>query len=185
METPGQPRRANEWVLRDWAITDGVKSTTRYRKGIPGRRGAARRAHNNGVRAHHPSNLRPHNSQSARASSGRKGGLSASRAKAAASREKLRLQQRYSARYSAVHEMHLPSSYHAVPSYYGRYGGDYGQGLKDETAAAGPSTDGGGGDMLFPSHGMMGAALATTDNSQPYYPNYVTTTPASVLDGAR
>lgn len=169
METPGQPRRANEWVLRDWAITDGVKSTTRYRKGISGRRGAAGRSHNNGVRAHHhSSNMRSHNSQSARASSGRKGGLSASRVK------KLRLQQQYSTRYSAVHEMHLPSSFHAAPSYYGRYGGDYSQGIKDE-AAAGPSTD--GGDMLFPSHGLMAAGLAT-DNSQPYYPNYVTT-PAS------
>lgn len=174
METPGQPRRANEWVLRDWAITDGVKSTTRYRKGIPGRRGGAGRSHNNGGRGHHHSNIRSHNSQSNRASSGRKGGLSASRVKAAASREKLRLQQRYSARYSAVHEMHLPSSYHAVPSYYERYSGDYSQGLKEETAA-GPSMD--GGDMLFPSHGMMAAGLAT-DNSQPYYQNYVTT-PAS------
>ena len=172
MEPPGQPRRANEWVLRDWAITDGVKSTTRYRKGVPGRRGAAARSQNNGMRAHHH-NSRSHNSHSARASSGRKGGLSASKTKAAANREKLRLQQRHNARYSAVHEMHLPSSYHPVPSYYGRYGSDYGQGLKEE--AAGPSTD--GGDMLFPSHGMMGAELAASSNP-PYYQNYVTA-PAS------
>lgn len=170
VETPGQPRRANEWVLRSWAITDGVKSTTRYRKGVPGRRGAAGRSHNNGVRAHH--SIRYHDRNSARASSGRKGGLSASKAKAAASREKLRLQQRYTARYSEVHRM-LPSSYHPVPSYYERYSGDYGQGIKQETTL--PSTD--SSDMMFPSHGMMGAGLAT-DNSQPYYQNYVTA-PAS------
>ncbi|KAI5927314.1 hypothetical protein F4810DRAFT_706684 [Camillea tinctor] len=74
--TPGDPlidpdvKKSTEWVLQDWAVRDGVQSTTRYRKGNPGRRAGG-------------SHGRLHGNPSARASSGRKGGLSASRARAA------------------------------------------------------------------------------------------------------
>ncbi|KAI1503019.1 hypothetical protein F5X99DRAFT_407577 [Biscogniauxia marginata] len=67
----GEPKKSTEWVLEDWAVRDGVQSTTRYRKGNPSRRAGA------------GSHLRLHGNPSARASSGRKGGLSASRARAA------------------------------------------------------------------------------------------------------
>ncbi|CAJ2500644.1 Uu.00g034970.m01.CDS01 [Anthostomella pinea] len=71
---PGETKKSTEWVLEDWAVTDGVQSTTRYRKGNPSRRGGP------------GSHGRSHGNPSARASSGRKGGITASKTKAAASR---------------------------------------------------------------------------------------------------
>ncbi|KAK8058238.1 hypothetical protein PG994_008686, partial [Apiospora phragmitis] len=74
-------KRSNEWVLADWAIRDGVQSTTRYRKAnSTSRRGASSRAQ------------QPQGVVSARAASGRKGGLTASKTKAAHNRALLRQQ---------------------------------------------------------------------------------------------
>ncbi|KAI8624782.1 hypothetical protein F5Y19DRAFT_480274 [Xylariaceae sp. FL1651] len=72
-----ETKKSTEWVLEDWAVRQGVQSTTRYRKGNPSRRG--------GSAAHH----RAHGNISARASSGRKGGISASKTKAAATRRSM------------------------------------------------------------------------------------------------
>ncbi|KAH9894517.1 hypothetical protein F4778DRAFT_278242 [Xylariomycetidae sp. FL2044] len=62
-------KKISEWTLMHWAI-NGVQSTTRYRKAKPGRRAGA------GGRAR----------QSARANSGRRGGITASKTRAAATR---------------------------------------------------------------------------------------------------
>ncbi|KAL7620748.1 hypothetical protein AAE478_009746 [Parahypoxylon ruwenzoriense] len=71
----GEAKKSTEWVLEDWAV-HGVQSTTRYRsKGTSNRRGGAPGSH-----ARAQSNL------SGRANSGRKGGLCASKSKAAATR---------------------------------------------------------------------------------------------------
>ncbi|ETS85058.1 hypothetical protein PFICI_03083 [Pestalotiopsis fici W106-1] len=71
----GTPRRSTEWILQDWAVRDGVQSTTRYRpRNNPGRRSTGAHRSNRG---HHVS---------ARATSGRRGGITASRTRLAASR---------------------------------------------------------------------------------------------------
>ncbi|KAJ2980018.1 hypothetical protein NUW58_g7056 [Xylaria curta] len=69
-ECPGdtdEGKKNSEWVLADWAVRDGVQSTTRYRKGNPSRR--------NGSSAHH----RPHGNNLSRASPSRKGSVSKNR----------------------------------------------------------------------------------------------------------
>ncbi|KAK7967678.1 forkhead domain-containing protein [Apiospora aurea] len=78
----GGPKRSNEWVLTEWAAREGVQSTTRYRhsKSNTGRRGPSSRSH------------QQQGSVSARAASGRKGGLTASKTKAANNRALLRRQ---------------------------------------------------------------------------------------------
>ncbi|KAH6657061.1 hypothetical protein BKA67DRAFT_178763 [Truncatella angustata] len=78
----GEPKKTSEWLLQGWAVTEGVQSTTRYRKSNPSRRGGSNSQRLPGN--HHPS---------ARASSGRKGGNAASRTRSAASRTALRRQQ--------------------------------------------------------------------------------------------
>jgi len=57
-------KKSTEWVLEDFAIKDGVQSTTRYRKGTGSKKF-----------------LRSENPAPARQSSGRKGGISASKGK--------------------------------------------------------------------------------------------------------
>ncbi|RYP08724.1 hypothetical protein DL764_001744 [Monosporascus ibericus] len=71
-----ETKKNTEWVLEDWAVTKGVQSTTRYRKGNNSRRGGS-------------GHQRVHGNLSARASSGRKGGITASKTKAAATRKAL------------------------------------------------------------------------------------------------
>ncbi|KAK9420796.1 hypothetical protein SUNI508_00887 [Seiridium unicorne] len=77
-------KKPSEWVLEDWAVKDGVQSTTRYRKTTPSRRGgsASHRSQHN-----HP--------MTARASSGRKGGIKASKTRSAAQRATLQRQHQY------------------------------------------------------------------------------------------
>lgn len=72
-----ESKKNTEWYLTDWAIRDGVQSTTRYRKDNNNRRGGSRNPRHEG------------GNPSARASSGRKGGITASRTKAAASKKAL------------------------------------------------------------------------------------------------
>lgn len=67
----------------DWAAENGVRSTTFYRKGNNNRRGGA-------GNPRRQTNTQP---QSARATSGRKGGITASRTRSAISRAALRKQQ--------------------------------------------------------------------------------------------
>lgn len=70
---PTDSKRSTEWVLADWAIKDGVQSTTRYRKGNPTR-----------SRAPPPpqGGIQQTGGQiSTRAISGRRGGNAASRAR--------------------------------------------------------------------------------------------------------
>ncbi|KAI1121290.1 hypothetical protein F5Y10DRAFT_288670 [Nemania abortiva] len=61
---PQETKKSTEWMIAEWAIEKGVQSTTRYRKVVPPRR-CASSAH--------------HGSASARASSGRRGGLNTSK----------------------------------------------------------------------------------------------------------
>ncbi|KAI1433922.1 hypothetical protein GGR50DRAFT_704954 [Xylaria sp. CBS 124048] len=71
---PQETKKSTEWVLQDWAVRDGVQSTTRYRKGNPGRRAA-------------PSMYqRAQSNIASRTSSGRKGAPSASKPKTAGAR---------------------------------------------------------------------------------------------------
>ncbi|KAI1827199.1 hypothetical protein F4861DRAFT_436654 [Xylaria intraflava] len=70
-----ETKKSTEWVLQDWAIRDGVQSTTRYRRGNPNRRG--------GSASHHRSQG---SSNTARASSGRRGGISSSKNKSVGAR---------------------------------------------------------------------------------------------------
>ncbi|KAI1371795.1 hypothetical protein F4677DRAFT_281508 [Hypoxylon crocopeplum] len=73
-DDPGSAKRATEWFLEDWAI-NGVQSTTRYRsKGTSSRRGP-------GIQKKPRANL------SGRANSGRKGGLSTSKARSEATKK--------------------------------------------------------------------------------------------------
>ncbi|KAI1384174.1 uncharacterized protein F4822DRAFT_434114 [Hypoxylon trugodes] len=72
----GESKKASVWVLEPWAV-GGVQSTTRYRsKPTSSRRGGGAGHHGRGIHAR----------LSGRAHSGRKGGQSASRSKAAAMR---------------------------------------------------------------------------------------------------
>ncbi|KAL7927240.1 hypothetical protein ACQKWADRAFT_101725 [Trichoderma austrokoningii] len=66
----GEVKRANEWILEDWAVRDGVQSTTRYRKGNSGRRSSRRSSSLLDMR------INQRNS-SVRALSGQKGGCAA------------------------------------------------------------------------------------------------------------
>jgi hypothetical protein len=63
--TTEEPKRVNEWVLEEWAIRDGVQSTTRYRKGTYSKRGTPQGKPTPGWSAEHSEK---------RALSGRKGG---------------------------------------------------------------------------------------------------------------
>jgi len=64
-KTPGdETKKSTEWVLEDFAIKDGVQSTTRYRKGTGAKKF-----------------IKSENPQPARQTSGRKGGISASKNK--------------------------------------------------------------------------------------------------------
>ncbi|KAH8813088.1 hypothetical protein F5884DRAFT_323150 [Xylogone sp. PMI_703] len=64
MATGSETKKSTEWVLADFAIRDGVQSTTRYRKGATGK---------HSTRSRHPI--------PARQISGRKGGLCAGKSK--------------------------------------------------------------------------------------------------------
>ncbi|KAI0096926.1 hypothetical protein GGR51DRAFT_566912 [Nemania sp. FL0031] len=71
---PQETKKSTEWMLADWAVRDGVQSTTRYRKGNPVRR-CISTAH--------------HGSASARASSGRKGGINAGKNRSVGSKRSM------------------------------------------------------------------------------------------------
>ncbi|EHK19100.1 uncharacterized protein TRIVIDRAFT_224971 [Trichoderma virens Gv29-8] len=77
----GDAKRANEWVLEDWAVRDGVQSTTRYRKGNSGRRSSRRNSGQlnlgSGI-----SMRRSSQRSSVKALSGQKGGCAARNARA-------------------------------------------------------------------------------------------------------
>ncbi|RFU73578.1 forkhead domain-containing [Trichoderma arundinaceum] len=73
-ESPSEPKRANEWILEDWAVRDGVQSTTRYRKGNSGRRSSRRSAMQSNVGTGRRGSQR---NSSVRALSGQKGGCAA------------------------------------------------------------------------------------------------------------
>ncbi|KAL7793187.1 hypothetical protein V8C37DRAFT_378719 [Trichoderma ceciliae] len=70
----GETKRANEWILEDWAVRDGVQSTTRYRKGNSGRRSSRRSTSQPNAGMGRRSNQR---NSSVRALSGQKGGCAA------------------------------------------------------------------------------------------------------------
>lgn len=68
---PGEPKKPTEWMLEDWAVKNGVESTTKYRKNKEQpRRTVTTRLH------HHPYDHRlQHGSPTAKMSSSRKGAL--------------------------------------------------------------------------------------------------------------
>ncbi|KAI1641355.1 hypothetical protein F4809DRAFT_5774 [Biscogniauxia mediterranea] len=151
----GEPKKSTEWVLEDWAVRDGVQSTTRYRKGNPGRRAGS------------GSHGRLHGNPSARASSGRKGGLSASRARAA-----------HHKRHIAHHQNH-PQLHHRMPNppflnsqrepmhdaFYSRpLGYHYDSSARDEPVTP-PETN--VGDNLF-HEPMNGAGISTVGSTHGY-----------------
>ncbi|UKZ90223.1 uncharacterized protein TrAFT101_005250 [Trichoderma asperellum] len=70
----GEAKRANEWILEDWAVRDGVQSTTRYRKGNSGRRSSRRSSSHPDMGMERRFNQR---NSTARALSGQKGGCAA------------------------------------------------------------------------------------------------------------
>lgn len=70
----GEVKRANEWILEDWAVRDGVQSTTRYRKGNSGRRSSRRSSSHLDMGMGQRINQR---NSTARALSGQKGGCAA------------------------------------------------------------------------------------------------------------
>ncbi|KAI0127037.1 hypothetical protein BJ170DRAFT_684609 [Xylariales sp. AK1849] len=148
----GEPKKSTEWVLEEWAVQDGVQSTTRYRKGNPSRRGAS----GSHSRSHHARHL------STRASSGRKGGITASRTKAAANHRALRRQQ-----YGEMMTSHLSStSYHHNHSFYGRHPDmDYASSARGEPVTP---PDISAGEILFadPMHGPQALGVNT---GQGYY----------------
>jgi hypothetical protein len=74
------PKKSTEWVLADWAVRNGVQSTTRYRKGNPTRsRGHSKlMSHGHGF---HYGFQHGGTRVSTKATSGRKGGCATSRSK--------------------------------------------------------------------------------------------------------
>ncbi|KAK5992579.1 hypothetical protein PT974_05993 [Cladobotryum mycophilum] len=81
--TSGDSKRTFEWVLEDWAVRDGVQSTTRYRKGNPSRRTAKSTSHPNGGVGRRSINQQQQQQHSSiRAMNGRKGGWAASLSRA-------------------------------------------------------------------------------------------------------
>ncbi|KAL6891869.1 hypothetical protein GGI43DRAFT_201121 [Trichoderma evansii] len=70
----GEVKRANEWILEDWAVRDGVQSTTRYRKGNSGRRSSRRSSSHLDMGMERRINQR---NSTVRALSGQKGGCAA------------------------------------------------------------------------------------------------------------
>ncbi|KAE8440397.1 hypothetical protein EG329_008166 [Mollisiaceae sp. DMI_Dod_QoI] len=73
-KVPGDDsKKSTEWVLEPFAIKDGVQSTTRYRKGTSSKKLPRPSDHNQQQHHHHPA--------PARQSSGRKGGICASKTK--------------------------------------------------------------------------------------------------------
>ncbi|KAM0278468.1 hypothetical protein ACHAQH_005135 [Verticillium albo-atrum] len=77
----GEGRKSTEWVLEEWALRDGVQSTTRYR---PKGNGSTKRGRNS-PRSHnvtyHANPKHPHHSRPGRAMSGERGGFATSRGK--------------------------------------------------------------------------------------------------------
>ncbi|ORY57776.1 uncharacterized protein BCR38DRAFT_489776 [Pseudomassariella vexata] len=137
----GEPKKSTEWVLEDWAVRDGVQSTTRYRKPNPSRRGGS------GSHSRHHRDYQP----SARATSGRKGGLTASKTKAAATRQAMRNKHMYSGASS-----HFPSSHYYPRNHDAEYAGS----VKDEPATP---PDASVGDILFAEPLSTNAAIPATN----------------------
>ncbi|KAF7559237.1 hypothetical protein G7046_g4916 [Stylonectria norvegica] len=83
----GDPKRSTEWVLEDWAVRDGVQSTTRYRKGNQARRGHGN-VNKNFHYAAYPHGMHPHGHHQISTSkvASRKGGCATSKAKLRSSR---------------------------------------------------------------------------------------------------
>ncbi|KAL6919594.1 hypothetical protein FSST1_003620 [Fusarium sambucinum] len=92
----GESKKPTEWVLQDWAVKNGVESTTKYRQKEPPRRAMGARIH------HHPYDHRlQHGSPiSIKGSSGRKGDGSAN---------KLSLRGRH-----YTHETSMPPTSHHI-----------------------------------------------------------------------
>ncbi|KAM0253504.1 hypothetical protein ACHAP5_000533 [Fusarium lateritium] len=93
----GEPKKPTEWMLVDWAIRNGVESTTKYRPKHPPRRAVGSRVH------HHPYDHRfpQHGSPSSpTGTAGRKGDCSAT---------KLRMRGRQYA-----HETNMPPTSHHI-----------------------------------------------------------------------
>ncbi|KAM0329530.1 hypothetical protein ACHAQA_004839 [Verticillium albo-atrum] len=77
----GEARKATEWVLEDWALRDGVQSTTRYRpKGINSSKRGRQSPRSRHV-TYHANPKHPNNSRPGRAVSGERGGVATSRGK--------------------------------------------------------------------------------------------------------
>ncbi|KAG5913100.1 hypothetical protein E4U42_001479 [Claviceps africana] len=94
-------KRVNEWFLEDWAIRDGVQSTTRYRKSTYARRGPSGRATSAACNPWAPEH------SAKRALSGRKGGCATR-----ASRQRMRTYAQAVPDESSQHslEMRRPST---------------------------------------------------------------------------
>ncbi|KAI2640955.1 hypothetical protein GGS21DRAFT_547300 [Xylaria nigripes] len=72
-----ETKKSNEWKLQEWAVTEGVQSTTRYRKGNPSRRGGS------------AANNRSQGGASGRATTGRRGGVSSNKNKSVGARRSM------------------------------------------------------------------------------------------------
>ncbi|KAI0377492.1 hypothetical protein F5Y04DRAFT_291727 [Hypomontagnella monticulosa] len=93
--TDAEGKKMSVWALEEWAI-DGVQSTTRYRsKGPSNRRG--------GLISHSRTNAH----LSGRANSGRKGGICASKSKAAATKKAILNQRHHSSAFHNNNAHHL------------------------------------------------------------------------------
>ncbi|KAI1075010.1 hypothetical protein F5B20DRAFT_585704 [Whalleya microplaca] len=142
LTSSGETKKSTEWVLEDWAV-HGVQSTTRYRKGTSGRRGG-------------PGSHSRATNLSARASSGRKGGITASRTKAAATRRAI-LNRSASSYLSSqgqlqgnIYDHQLPFQYH--------------DNVRDVPMT---TAEPGAGDMILPGP-LPSNGLPVNDNTQNY-----------------
>ncbi|KAI0004692.1 hypothetical protein F4779DRAFT_633914 [Xylariaceae sp. FL0662B] len=138
----GEPKKATEWVLEEWAV-HGVQSTTRYRKGNSGRRG--------GPGSHtRAANL------SARANSGRKGGITASRTKAAAASRRAMFYRHDSPGFLGSHQGHLHGNIYNQPLAF-----QYHDTPREAPMTPEPSAS----DMMLVSS-LPSTGLSVNDNSQ-------------------
>lgn len=95
-----EAKKSTEWVLADWAVRNGVQSTTRYRKGNPSRSRHSNRMPSGGHGFHYGFE---NGRVSTKATSGRKGGCATSRS---------RLRSRHHHHYAQQPSpSHLPSAF--------------------------------------------------------------------------
>lgn len=149
----GTPRRSTEWVLEDWAIQKGVQSTTRYRtKNNAGRKATS--SHRSG-QGHH---------LSARATSGRRGGITASKTRLAANRAAMRRHQQY----GSVLASRIPrNDFPPQQTFYNRAASmDFGQTGGNDPATP-PEVP--GGELIFADNTMQGPPSMGSVTSHGYY----------------